>query len=260
VDGAQPTRDFSGKAVIVTGATKGIGRATALAFARASAAVLITGRTEAELDSLAAEIAQAGGRGVALAADLALADSPGRIADEAVRAFGGIDVLFNNAAIIHDSFDLAEFDPALWRRVIEVNLVAPAMLIRAVLPHMIAAGGGKIVNVSSIGGTRGGAGRSAYRAAKAGLINLTESVAAEVKSHGIDVTGINPGATDTEGFRAAFDHQGRAQDASVMAPEEIAEIALFLASPAASAITGTAINAFGATNPIFNSGAAKGRV
>jgi len=260
VSAARKTREFSDQTVIVTGATKGIGRATALAFAKEGANLLISGRVEAELDSLSTEIEGSGAQAVKLIADLALDESPALIADTAMEAFGRIDVLINNAALIHDSFDLAEFDPVLWKQVIQVNLVAPAMLSRAVLPHMIARGNGKIVNMSSVGGTRGGAGRSAYRAAKAGLINLTQSTAAEVKRHGIDVNCICPGATDTEGFRHAFDHKGRAQDANLMAPREIAELALFLASLRSSSVTGTAIEAFGATNPIFQSGSAKGEI
>ena len=260
VSDARQTLEFSDQAVIVTGATKGIGRATALAFAREGANILISGRDEAELDRLSTEIEGAGVRAVKLITDLAMDESPMRIADTSMEAFGRIDVLINNAAIIHDSFDLAEFDPTLWQQVIKVNLVATAMLSRAVLPHMIARGVGKIVNMSSVGGTRGGAGRSAYRAAKAGLINLTQSTAAEVKRHGIDVNCICPGATDTEGFRHAFDHRGRAQDANLMAPGEIAELALFLASQRSSAVTGTAIEAFGASNPIFQSGSAKGKI
>jgi len=252
--------DFYGKTVIVTGATKGIGRAIAATFGAAGANVLATGRNAQELDSLCAEIEQSGSAAIAVVADLALEESPGIIAERALEAFGGIDVLINNAAIIHDSSALVDFDPELWKLVLHVNLVAPALLTKTVLRYMIERRAGKVVNISSIGGTRGGAGRSAYRAAKAGLINLTESVAAEVKEFGIDVTCICPGATDTEGFRSAFDHGGRQQDANLMAPQEIAELALFLASGKASAITGTAINAFGATNPIFQSGAQKGKI
>ncbi|MGH8677143.1 MAG: SDR family oxidoreductase, partial [Burkholderiales bacterium] len=113
---------------------------------------------------------------------------------------------------------------------------------------------GKIINISSIGGRKGSAGRSAYRATKAALISLTESVAAEARPHGIDVNCICPGGVDTEGYREAFGSRGREQDPSLMRPEEIAEIAVFLASDASSAITGTAIDAFGATNPIFRGG------
>ena len=197
---------------------------------------------------------------MALVADLAIEDSVGRVVETALESFGRIDVLINNAAIIHDSADLAEFDSELWQRVLYVNLVAPALLTKAVLPHMIERRYGKVINIASIGGRRGGKGRSAYRAAKAGLINLSESVAAEVKQYGIDVNCICPGATDTEGFRSAFDHQGRQQDANLMESREIAELALFLASGQASAITGTAIDAFGATNPIFQSDSLKGKI
>ncbi len=155
---------------------------------------------------------------------------------------------------------MAEFDSELWQRVLYVNLVVPALLTKAVLPHMIERDYGKIINIASIGGRRGGKGRSAYRAAKAGLINLTESVAAEVKQYGIDVNCICPGATDTEDFRSAFDHKGRQQDAKLMESHEIAQLTLFLASNQVSAITGTAIDAFGSTNPIFQSDSLKGKI
>jgi NAD(P)-dependent dehydrogenase (short-subunit alcohol dehydrogenase family) len=135
--------------------------------------------------------------------------------------------------------------------VIDVNLTAPALLMKAVLPNMIANRSGKIINISSIGGRQGGKGRSAYRATKAALINLTESVAAEVKAHGIDVNCICPGGVDTPGLREAFGARRLEQEPKVMRPEEIAALAVFLASDAGSSITGTAVNAFGWTNPVF---------
>jgi NAD(P)-dependent dehydrogenase (short-subunit alcohol dehydrogenase family) len=135
--------------------------------------------------------------------------------------------------------------------VIKVNLVAAALLTKAVLPSMIAHRSGKILNVSSIGGRRGGKGRSAYRVTKAGLISLTESVAAEVKPYGIDAICICPGGVDTEGYWEAFGSRGRAEHPQLMEPEEIASLAVFLASDASSAITGTAIDAFGRANPLF---------
>jgi 3-oxoacyl-[acyl-carrier protein] reductase len=110
---------------------------------------------------------------------------------------------------------------------------------------------GKIINISSIGGRKGARGRSAYRATKAGLISLTESVAAEVKAYGIDVNCICPGGVDTEGFREAFNSRGRADQPKLMQPEEIAELGMFLASDHSTAITGAAIDAFGSTNPLF---------
>jgi 3-oxoacyl-[acyl-carrier protein] reductase len=134
--------------------------------------------------------------------------------------------------------------------VIEVNLVAPALLTRAVLPAMIRQKSGKVINIASIGGRQGGKGRSAYRAAKAGLINLTQSVAAEAKPHGIDVNCICPGGVETEGMREAFGARAR-PDNMLMKPEQIADVALFLASDASSSITGTSIDAFGMSNPAF---------
>ena len=175
-----------------------------------------------------------------------------RVGTTVLDRFNQVDILVNNAGIIHPKIDLADFDPDLWRKVIDVNLIGPALLTKAVLPSMMDRGAGSIINISSIGGRKGSAGRSAYRAAKAALINLTESVAAEAKPHGINVNCICPGTVDTEGFREAF--PGRAADANLMRPEEIAEIAVFLASDASSAITGTAIDAYGDSNPLFRSG------
>jgi NAD(P)-dependent dehydrogenase (short-subunit alcohol dehydrogenase family) len=125
------------------------------------------------------------------------------------------------------------------------------MLARAAIPSMKAAGRGHIINVSSIGGRKGGRGRSAYRASKAALINLTESLAAELAPAGIQVNCICPGVVDTEGYRDLMASRGLPPVAGAMQAEEIAEVALFLATDAASAITGTAIDAFGAANPLF---------
>jgi NAD(P)-dependent dehydrogenase (short-subunit alcohol dehydrogenase family) len=132
-----------------------------------------------------------------------------------------------------------------------VNLTGAALMTRAVLPAMMAQRSGKIINISSIGGRKGAKGRSAYRATKAALISLTESVAAEVKEYGIDVNCICPGGVDTEGYREAFGNRGRADNPKLMLPEEIAALALFLASDDSSAITGASIDAFGASNPLL---------
>ena len=244
--------DLQGKVALITGASRGIGRAIALAYAGAGASVAVTARTAEQLDSLVAEIAETGGAALAIPADLAVEADIQRIAQATVQRFGCIDILVNNAAIIHPRIDLVDFDPALWRQVLDVNVTAVALLTRSVLPGMIAQGSGKVINISSIGGRKGAKGRSAYRVTKAALISLTESVAAEVKSHGIDVNCICPGGVDTEGYRDAFRSQGRVDNPRLMASEEIASLALFLASDASSAITGAAIDAFGGTNPLFS--------
>jgi 3-oxoacyl-[acyl-carrier protein] reductase len=240
------------RAAIVTGASKGIGKAIALAFGGAGIKVAATARTTAEIEAVAEQINQAGSEGLALTADLSLEADIQRIVDESLAHFGRIDILVNNAAIIHPRIDLVDFKSDLWRQVIDVNLTAVALLTKAVLPGMIENQSGKIINISSIGGRKGGKGRSAYRVTKAGLISLTESVAAEVKQYGIDVNCICPGGVDTEGFREAFNTRGRADNPRLMLPEEIAELTLFLASKASSAITGAAIDAFGGTNPLFS--------
>lgn len=240
------------RTAIITGASRGIGKATALAFGRAGANVVATARTTDALVAVVNEVEQMGAQALVISADLSVEADIQRIATEALDRFGRIDILVNNAAIIHPSIDLVDFDPALWRQVIDVNLTSVALLTKAVLPTMIANRSGKIINISSIGGRKGGKGRGAYRATKAALISLTESVAAEVKPYGIDVNCICPGGVDTEGFREAFNNRGREDNPKLMDPNEIAEVALFLATNASSAITGAALDAFGSTNPLFS--------
>lgn len=237
---------------IVTGASKGIGKAIALAFGREGANVVATARTTEAIAAVVDKLLKQGSvEALAVTADLGLEKDVERIAMETLVRFGRVDILVNNAGIIHPRIHLADFDTAMWRQVIEVNLIAAALLTKAVLPSMIENRSGKIINISSLGGRKGSKGRSAYRVSKAGLISLTESVAAEVKPYGIDVNCICPGVVDTEGYREAFGSRGRGENPKLMRPEEIAELAVFLASDASSAITGTAIDAFGGMNPLF---------
>ena len=242
---------LEGRTALITGASRGIGKAIALAFAAEGADVVATARNTNAVDSVIGQCRQMGRNGLAVTADLSVEKDIQRVADEALRKFGRLDIVVNNAAIIHPYTNLVDFAADLWRQVIEVNLIAPALLTKAVLPEMIKNKSGKIINISSIGGRKGGKGRSAYRATKAGLISLTETVAAEVKQYGIDVNCICPGGVDTEGMREAFGMRGREENPNLMRPEEIAALAVFLASEASSAITGAAIDAFGRTNPLF---------
>ena len=239
---------LDGRIALVTGASRGIGRAIARAYVREGAQVVVTGRDASALSALVAEFGDAVH---AVVGNLAAPETPDALVAATLAHFGGLDLLVNNAGAIHPARDLADFKSEDWRAVIEVNLVAPAMLIRAAVPAMRTAGRGHIINVSSIGGRKGARGRSAYRASKAALINLTESLAAELARDHIQVNCICPGSVDTKGYRDLMASRGRAPVAQAMQPEEIAEVALFLASDAASAITGTAIDAFGATNPLL---------
>ena len=236
---------LNGRVALVTGASRGLGRAIALAFGAAGASVALTARTQPALASVAAQLEERGTAALVVPADLGHEADIAPVAEKTLERFGRIDILVNYAGIVHPRVDLVEFDMALWRQVIDVNLIAAAVLTKAVLPSMITNRAGKIINISSIGGRKGGKGRSAYRVTKAGLISLTESVAAEVKPHNIDVVCICPGATDTEGYREAFGNKGREENPKLMCPEEIADLAVFLASDNSSAITGTAIDAFG---------------
>ena len=246
--------DLSGKVALVTGAGSGIGKASALVMAGAGADMVVNDVDEAKASAVTAAVEEMGQRALTKVADVSDPDAVDGMVDEVVDGDGGlgaIDILVNNAAIIHGRIPVMELDPYLWRDVLNVNLTGAFLLTRAILPGMIDRGYGRIINISSIGGRKGGAGRSAYRVTKSGLISLTESLAAEVYEHGINVNAICPGGTDTEGFRAAFNTTGRAENPKLMDPSEIAEVALFLASDASSAVTGTAIDSFGGSNPLF---------
>ena len=146
---------LTGKVALITGASRGIGRAIALAYAGAGASVAVTARTAGQLDALVAEIESAGGVALAIPAELALETDFRSIADGTVERFGRVDILVNNAAIIHPRVDLVDFDPDLWRRVLDVNLTAAALLTKAVLPGMIAQGSARLSTSPASAGARG---------------------------------------------------------------------------------------------------------
>jgi NAD(P)-dependent dehydrogenase (short-subunit alcohol dehydrogenase family) len=241
--------DLSGKRVVVTGASRGIGRSIAVAMAREGCDVAITGRSTALLEEVAREIEDLGRSSLALTADMTVDDEVRGIARKTLDAFGRVDVLVNNAATIYPRTNLVDFDFDDWRAVMDVNVVSVALLTQAVLPSMIQRRAGKIINISSIGGKYPSAGQTPYKTSKAALISLTGCVAAEVKQHGIDVNCICPGGVDTDGFRALFGDA--ASRLNPMSSDAIADVALFLASDRSRALTGTSIDAFGLSSPIF---------
>ncbi len=245
-------RNFEGKVALITGGSMGIGRACAYGFAAEGAKVAVTSRNLPELEATAAKVRQLGSLTFVKKSDFLDRAQVASIAPAVLAEFGRIDILVNNAAIIHPRIDLIDLDDETWYDVMEVNLNAAAMLTKSVVPAMVAQGGGSIINISSIGGRSGARGRSAYRVTKSALISLTQSLAAELHEHGINVNAICPGGTDTEGYRAAFNNRGREDFPNLMLPEEIANVAVFLASESSSAITGTAIDAFGGNNPLFS--------
>lgn len=241
---------LTGKTAIVTGGGKGIGKAIALALANEGAKLVVVARTQADIEEVAQQIRASGGDAIAVKADVSNEEDVARMAGEATRRFQRLDILVNNAAITLPYRRLLEVTIADWNRVLAVNLTSAFLTMKAVLPGMIARRSGKIINIGSVGAKHGAAGRSAYRAAKSALINLTESVAAEVKEFCIDVNAICPGPTDTPMQREI--RHGRLP-AGLLRPEEVAAVAVFLASEQASGITGTSIDVFGHGNPLFGS-------
>ncbi len=237
------------RVAIVTGGGRGIGKATALALAGEGASVVVCARSSAEIDQTADQIREAGGQALAVAVDVSREADVAGMADQTVQAFGRIDVLVNNAGTNLPYREVVDLTLDEWTHVMDVNLTGPFLCSRAVLPTMIEQGSGKIVNISSLGGRAGAAGRTPYRPTKAGLISFTECLAAEVKRHGIDVNCVCPGGTSTR----MMDEIGRGIGVTdLMAPEEIASVVLFLVSGESSAITGASIDAFGSRNPLFS--------
>ncbi len=191
-------QELAGKVVIVTGASRGIGAAAAAALGKAGANLVLTARDAAQIDGVAGAVGRDGGKAIAIPCDVSDWTAVQRLVAETHRHYGKIDALINNAGVIEPISVTAESDPAAWARSIEINLVGAYFAIRAVLPAMLAAGGGTIVNVSSGAAHNPLEGWSAYCSGKAGLAMLTRQIALEHAAQGIRVFGFQPGTTDTD--------------------------------------------------------------
>ncbi|MCS0502347.1 SDR family oxidoreductase [Ancylobacter mangrovi] len=239
---------LSGKVAIVTGASSGIGRATALLFAQEGAKVVVGARRKGELDALVAEIAGKGGEAVALAGDVSSEDYAKALVALAVERFGRLDVAFNNAGTLGEKGPSTGVSAAGWNDALAVNLTGSFFGAKHQIAEMLKTGGGSVIFTSTfVGYTAAFPGLAAYAASKAGLIGLTQTLAAEFGPQGIRVNAVLPGAVETEMYREANDTPeaqafltGLHALKRVGAPEELARSVLYLASDDSSFVTGTA--------------------
>jgi 3-oxoacyl-[acyl-carrier protein] reductase len=247
--------DLNGTVVLVTGGSRGIGRAVAEEFAARGATVAVQFRA----DRRAADdtLASLGGDGhLALQADVADPEQARALIERVVGQLGRIDVLVNNAGIYeeHPVLETSYEDwQRAWRRTLETNLLGPANLIHAVAPHMVAAGGGRIVNISSRGAFRGEPDHPAYGASKAGLNSLGQSMARALGPHGIYVTTVAPGFVETDMAAPFLDGadgdaiRGQSPLNRAATAREVARVVVFLATPGAESTTGAIVDVNGAS-------------
>ena len=217
---------LGGRAAIVTGAGRGIGRAVAAAFAREGAAVVLAARSASELDATARQIAEAGGRASALPADVSDEAAVGALVKRALAEYGRIDVLVTAAGAAGFG-SVADSKPTEWDQMLAVNLRGAMLCCRAVLPAMIAQRRGTIINIGSVVTSRILAGTAAYTASKYGLLGFSRVLAEELRPHGVRVGILSAGATDTP----LWDAVPSAPDRGLMLrPEQVAEAALMMAA------------------------------
>ena len=224
---------LGGKVVVVTGASRGLGRALALAFAQERVHLVINSRSEDSLGPVAGEAKETGAEVLAVPADVSAGAEVKRLVDESVRRFGRIDVLVNNAGLLGPRVPIEEYPEDEWRRVLDANLTAPFLLSKAVIPHMPE--GGSIVNVTSGVSIDGRAEWGAYSVSKFGVEGLTQILAAELKDHGIRVNSVDPGGMRTEMRAAAYPDE---DPTTRITPEENTAVFLYLASDESREVTG----------------------
>jgi NAD(P)-dependent dehydrogenase (short-subunit alcohol dehydrogenase family) len=244
--------DLSGRVAIVTGGSRGLGRAMALGLAKAGASVVVASRKREACEGVVAEIAalDTKARGFAVAVRMQEADDIKGLVDTTIAEFGRIDIVINNAGTVLDR-SLETLDPTAFVGALTTNLLGPLLLVQAARPHLAASGHGAVVNISSIAGFAGSRGRYLYPPAKAALAQATKSLALDLAAENIRVNAISPGTFRTDMVEKAFDDAmlGRIATAipagRIADPNEIVGPALLLVSDAGSFITGEVLTVDG---------------
>jgi NAD(P)-dependent dehydrogenase (short-subunit alcohol dehydrogenase family) len=234
------TKKLVGKTALITGGSRGIGRAIAAAYVSAGARVFICGRRATDLDRTLDEMRASGAVIDGAGGDVSSAQDVSRIVGAALKSFGAIDVLVNNASILGPRTTIVDYPIDAWREVVEINLTGIFLMTRAVLPGMLARRSGSIINLTSGVGRVGKAKWGAYAVSKAGVEGFTQVLADEVKSEGIRVNSVNPAATRTQMRAQAYPEE---DPTTLPSPESITPIFLFLAADESVNITGQALNA-----------------
>jgi NAD(P)-dependent dehydrogenase (short-subunit alcohol dehydrogenase family) len=244
--------DLTGKVALITGGSRGIGRAIAVGFARAGAQIVVASRKQAAVDAVADEIRQQGGAALAVAAHVGDEQAIKSLVEQAVASFGRIDILVNNAATNPHFGPLLEATPAQWDKIMQVNLRGVFLLCQQVVPIMRRQGGGSIINMASIEGLRPSKGLGVYSVSKAGLILLTHALAQELGPDGIRVNALAPGLIRTDFSAALWQTPDVAEAVTARTPlrrlggpEDVVGAALFLASSASSYVSGAVITVDG---------------
>jgi NAD(P)-dependent dehydrogenase (short-subunit alcohol dehydrogenase family) len=231
---------LTGKVALVTGGSRGIGKAVAAAYAAEGADVVVVARDRHRLEAAAAEIRKEGRRVVAFLADVAERGKAHALGGLIRREFGRLDVLVNNASSLGPRVPILEYPEEEWERVIAVNLHGPFFVIKACLPVMMATGGGSIINVSSGVGRVGKPRWGAYAVSKFGVEGLTQVLAAELQPFGIRVNAVNPGGTRTAMRATAYPEE---DPLTLPTPEEITPVFVYLASDESRGVTGQSLEA-----------------
>ena len=235
---------LQGKVALVTGASQGLGRALALAYAKEGASLVVNSRSEEGIRPVAGEVEGLGAEVLAVAADVSKGEDARRLVKEAVGRFGGIDILANNAGLLGPRVAIEEYPEEEWRRVIDANLTGPYLVSKAAIPHLRE--GASIINVVSGVSVEGRAEWGAYSVSKFGVEGLSQILAAELEARGVRSNAVDPGGMRTDMRAAAYpkeDPQTR------ITPEENTAVFLYLASDESKGVTGRRFKAqeFGRT-------------